>query len=139
VTAMRVRRRRPDGTVSAAAMVRQLRRDLAAERDTSDQLRKQLDALLDATALDLGAYWQAQARQLADHAAAVAWERGIERGRQLEGAERDASWHRIAVQVATGPDHPELEIRRWGPGGRARFGDPRPGDYLGGPVAIAGE
>lgn len=28
-----------------------------------------------------------------------------------------------------------LEERRWGPGGRGRFGDPRPGDYQGGPVA----
>jgi hypothetical protein len=25
----------------------------------------------------------------------------------------------------------ELEIRRWGPGGRKHFADPRPGDYLG--------
>jgi hypothetical protein len=24
-----------------------------------------------------------------------------------------------------------LNDRRWGPGGRAHFGDPRPGDYLG--------
>jgi hypothetical protein len=25
----------------------------------------------------------------------------------------------------------ELEIRRWGPGGREHFGDPRPGDFQG--------
>jgi hypothetical protein len=25
----------------------------------------------------------------------------------------------------------ELEIRRWGPGGRAHFADPRPGDFRG--------
>jgi hypothetical protein len=30
------------------------------------------------------------------------------------------------------PQRPtELEILRWGPGGRARYGDPRPGDYQG--------
>lgn len=30
--------------------------------------------------------------------------------------------------VVDGDSHAELERRRWGPGGRARFGDPRPGD-----------
>ena len=30
------------------------------------------------------------------------------------------------------PAHPtELEVRRYGPGGRAHFGDPKPGDYPG--------
>jgi len=29
------------------------------------------------------------------------------------------------------PDHAELEQRRWGPGGRAHFADPRPGDFRG--------
>lgn len=32
------------------------------------------------------------------------------------------------------PAHRELELRRWGPGGREHFGDPRPGDHPGGPV-----
>ena len=32
---------------------------------------------------------------------------------------------------ASGPSHAELEERRWGPGGREHFGDPRPGDYRG--------
>lgn len=27
------------------------------------------------------------------------------------------------------PDFAELEVRRWGPGGRERAADPRPGDY----------
>lgn len=49
---------------------------------------------------------------------------GIEAGRlaviaELKTADR-------AVRAAL-----ELEIRRWGPGGRAQFGDPRPGDYVG--------
>jgi hypothetical protein len=37
-------------------------------------------------------------------------------------------WHQIAGPVARSGG---LERRRWGPGGRARFGDPRPGDYPG--------
>lgn len=28
----------------------------------------------------------------------------------------------------------QAEVARWGPLGRGRFGDPRPGDYTGGPV-----
>lgn len=31
-------------------------------------------------------------------------------------------------------ENPELEEKRWGPGGRAHFADPRPGEYQGGPV-----
>jgi len=41
-------------------------------------------------------------------------------------------WTRIASPVAYGgPAFADLEERRWGPGGRARFGDPRPGDFRG--------
>lgn len=37
--------------------------------------------------------------------------------------------------VIAGPTFAELERRRWGPGGRERFGDPRPGDFPGfGPI-----
>jgi hypothetical protein len=39
-------------------------------------------------------------------------------------------WFR-AAQAVLGPTHAELEERRWGPGGRERFGDPRPGDFPG--------
>lgn len=39
-----------------------------------------------------------------------------------------AAQHSIADGAA-------LEVTRWGPGGRAHFADPRPGDYQGGPVA----
>lgn len=59
---------------------------------------------------------------------------GIVIGRQAEAAERDAAWNRIArdaVRLCLSPGHSELEIRRWGPGGRARFGEPRPGDFPG--------
>lgn len=31
-----------------------------------------------------------------------------------------------------------LDQARWGPGGRGRFADPRPGDYPGGPVPWEG-
>jgi hypothetical protein len=45
------------------------------------------------------------------------------------------SWHEAAAPLARNrPSHAELEARRWGPGGRAHFADPRPGDYPGGPV-----
>jgi len=41
-------------------------------------------------------------------------------------------WHEVADPVARGgPSFAELERRRWGPGGRKHFGDPRPGDYPG--------
>ena len=42
-----------------------------------------------------------------------------------------ARWDRIARTTAPGPSHAELEEKRWGPGGRAHFADPRPGDYPG--------
>jgi hypothetical protein len=56
---------------------------------------------------------------------------GIETGRRLESAERDAEWVRIARPAARGLPLAELERRRWGPGGREHFGDPQPGDFQG--------
>lgn len=59
---------------------------------------------------------------------------GVEEGRRAEAAERDAAWHAFAAPVVKhlqGPSFAELERRRWGPGGRAHFGDPRPGDFTG--------
>ena len=57
---------------------------------------------------------------------------GVDEGRRLEAEERDAAWNRIAGPIARGGDsYAELELRRWGPGGREHFGDPRPGDYPG--------
>jgi hypothetical protein len=35
------------------------------------------------------------------------------------------------MPVLVSADHAELEQRRWGPGGRAYFADPRPGDFQG--------
>jgi hypothetical protein len=46
-------------------------------------------------------------------------------------ADRDRAWNAIAHAVVHGPSHAELEERRWGPGGRAHFADPRPGDFPG--------
>ena len=55
----------------------------------------------------------------------------FEAGRQAEAAEMAARWARAAAPVVHGRSYAELEERRWGPGGRARFADPRPGDYPG--------
>ena len=54
-----------------------------------------------------------------------AYRRGYEDGaRYLED-----TWPVIVAPViAYRPDHAELELRRWGPGGRERFGERRPED-----------
>jgi hypothetical protein len=65
--------------------------------------------------------------------------RAFGRGRTLgrtEGygqAEADmaAQWNAIARLGLGGPGHTEIEKRRWGPGGREHFADPRPGDFPG--------
>jgi hypothetical protein len=51
---------------------------------------------------------------------------GYERGARL----LEASWPAVVSRLY-GPTLAELEALRWGPGGRAHFGDPRPGDYRG--------
>jgi hypothetical protein len=53
-----------------------------------------------------------------------------EAGRRDTEAAMAAQWARVTAPVR-GPDLDEIEARRWGPGGRAHFGDPRPGDYPG--------
>ncbi len=49
--------------------------------------------------------------------------------------EEQAEAQRLAaaelMPVLLSPDHAELEKRRWGPGGRGHFADPRPGDFRG--------
>ena len=54
-----------------------------------------------------------------------------QRGRHDAEAEQAEAWHRLAAPVAHGIAYAELEERRWGPGGRAHFADPRPGDFPG--------
>lgn len=46
-------------------------------------------------------------------------------------ADMDAAWNRIARAAVRGPSNAELEEKRWGPGGREHFADPRPGDFPG--------
>ncbi len=65
------------------------------------------------------------------------WRAGFEAG-DAAGTRRTArEWHVTAIGLplsVLGPSWAELERRRYGPGGRAHFGDPRPGEYAGGPV-----
>ncbi len=55
---------------------------------------------------------------------------GYQAGYRQAEVDQAALWNRIA-RPAAGPSHAELEERRWGPGGRAHFADPRPGDFPG--------
>ena len=70
------------------------------------------------------------AREMTAHAAAVEYERGLAEGYQLAIADFKAFQHAEVRDV-------EMETLRWGPEGRAHFGDPRPGDFPGRPEAEA--
>lgn len=54
---------------------------------------------------------------------AEGWRLGYERGARL----LEAEWPAVVAPLA-GPSLAELERSRWGPGGRLRFGERRPGD-----------
>jgi hypothetical protein len=54
-----------------------------------------------------------------------------ETGRRDAEADMAERWRQIAAPVTHGTSWAELEQRRWGPGGRAHFADPRPGDFPG--------
>jgi hypothetical protein len=56
---------------------------------------------------------------------------GFQAGYRQAAADQAARWAEITRPVTHGISHAELEERRWGPGGRARFADPRPGDFPG--------
>jgi hypothetical protein len=56
---------------------------------------------------------------------------GYRAGYRQADADQAARWNKAAGAVTDGPDRAELEERRWGPGGRARFAEPRPGDFPG--------
>jgi hypothetical protein len=90
------------------------------------------------------AWWVALSdeRDLALRLRLAAWRNGYRLGREhgwKQGyeaacADQEAAWHEVAGRVARGANQPtfaELERRRWGPGGREHFADPRPGDYPG--------
>ena len=62
--------------------------------------------------------------ELAREMAAAAFERGQLAGRVQAAADIKAVQHGLVLDA-------ELEARRWGPGGRAHFADPRPGDFPG--------
>ena len=59
---------------------------------------------------------------------------GAARAREAVLAEQ-AEAQRVAaaelMPLLLSPPHAELEERRWGPGGRAHFADPRPSDFPG--------
>jgi len=52
-------------------------------------------------------------------------------GREAAEAEMAERWNEIARAAVNGPTDTELEQLRYGPGGRAHFADPRPGDFPG--------
>jgi hypothetical protein len=52
-------------------------------------------------------------------------------GRRDAEADMAERWAQIARPAAHAKSQTELEERRWGPGGRAHFADPRPGDFPG--------
>lgn len=60
---------------------------------------------------------------------------GLEHGYAIGYADAEADmaerWNEITRPVARGKSFAELEEKRWGPGGREHFADPRPGDYPG--------
>jgi multidrug efflux pump subunit AcrA (membrane-fusion protein) len=62
--------------------------------------------------------------QLAREMAAAAFERGQLVGRVQAAADIKAVQHGLVLDA-------EMEGLRWGPGGRAHFADPRPGDFPG--------
>jgi hypothetical protein len=56
---------------------------------------------------------------------------GYQAGYRQAEADQAARWNQATRPAADGPSHAELEERRWGPGGRAHFAGPRPGDFPG--------
>lgn len=68
-------------------------------------------------------------RRLLD-AERAAYRAGYRDGRTDEQRDADRAWSAQppAPPVPTGPTFAELEARRWDPGGRGHYGDPRPGD-----------
>jgi len=54
-----------------------------------------------------------------------------EAGRRDAEADMADQWARAAAPVSRGRSFAGLEERRWGPGGRVHFADPRPGDFPG--------
>jgi hypothetical protein len=68
--------------------------------------------------------------QLAREAFEAGRRAGQAEGRAALHAEQ-AQRHAELARSLGGPTFGELEDRRWGPGGREHFADPRPGDFPG--------
>lgn len=112
----------------AIVEIRRLRGESVALRGQLSDLGHLLAAYLKADdsptiALDLARKWAREAYQRgrAD---------GVEEGRLEVVAELKTTDREVKAAF-------ELEIKRWGPGGRAHFGDRRPGDFCG--IARTGE
>lgn len=110
------------GLHRAPAEVRRLRGDLAAARRQLAELARLV-----------AAYFAADAGPLVSLRTARAWAAesyargrtdGIDAGRLEVIAELKATDREVKAAF-------ELEIKRWGPGGRTHFADPRPGDFAG--------
>lgn len=69
-------------------------------------------------------YWLRFARDACAVTAAREYERGLADGYVRAIADVKAVQRGLVLDA-------ELEARRWGPGGRGHFGDPRPGDFPG--------
>lgn len=54
---------------------------------------------------------------------------GYKIGYEFGARIREGEWPAV-IKPLEGPTLAELEMLRWGPGGRERFGDPRPGDRI---------
>lgn len=68
----------------------------------------------------------------------AAYLRGYADGQADEQRRDSLAWAARPLPRVPDPAAPTLAkllLRRWGPGGREHFADPRPGDYRGGPVA----
>lgn len=69
--------------------------------------------------------WRKLCREMCDAAFAEGWRLGVEHGARVRAAE----WPAIVAPLSA-PDQAELELLRYGPGGREHFADPRPGDMV---------
>ena len=57
-----------------------------------------------------------------------------EAGRRDAEADMARHWAKSRGRARGGVSYAELEDRRWGPGGRAHFADPRPTDFQARPI-----
>lgn len=70
-------------------------------------------------------------KQLCREVGRDCWREGRRAGYEQAMRDMARSWREIAEPVSRGGiPNGELEERRWGPGGREHFADPRPGDWL---------